>query len=468
MFDIRNVLNKLLVLSMLAAFSSNAFSQDANSSTTNELDPNKFYLTLDEAIDYARENDTSYIESKYDYEIAKAVKWQTTSDLWLPTVTAAGSVSFVDQDTANTGLSSYDLEGPQDQWGASLSLSKTLFNGMRYWYNNKISDVSLRSSEEALADSEKNIDLNTKLSFYNLFILQENYRVFEVSDRMLATSLAQTRTKYNNGMVSRYEYLSAQVQYENNKPTLIALSNSYYTAKLQFIKDLGIDKSVDEVELLGNVEDALNLNLPELNEDELMKTIMSSNYDIRSMEYTLETLDYAQKAARYYWFPTVSLSGSLTTSLNNSVSGTTSATGTTTYNLDREWEMGWKVGITLSYQLDSLIPISRPAQQRKEAKLKLEKAEATYRNLKNTVEVQCRSLINNIRSQEASIDTQKKNAETALYAYQMAANQYRGGTLSSVQLNDAQLAYQQAQLNYLQAIYDYYSSALQLLKLLDM
>ncbi len=462
MFDTRNVLTKLLILCMLTCFSMNAFSQ-TNSSSTNELDPNKFYLTLDDAIEYARQNDISYIESKYDYEIARAVKWQTTSDFWLPTITASGSLTFVDEDTASTGLSNYGLEGHQDIWGASLSMSKVVFNGLRLWYNNKISDVSLRSSEEALVDSEKNLVLNTRLDFYNLFILQENYRVFEVSDRMLATSLSQTRVKYNNGMVSYYEYLSAQVQYENNRPTLISLSNAYYTAKLQFMKNIGVTEDLDSIELVGSIEDALSLELPELNEEELIKEIMSYNYDIRSMEYTLEKLEYVRKSANYFWFPTVSISAGLTTDLNNVV--TTSSTGA--YSLDREWEMGWRVGITLSYQLDSLIPISRPAQQAKEAQLNKEKMENTYRNLRNTIEVQCRSLINNIRSQEASLQSQKKNSETALYAYQMAANQYRGGTLSSVQLNDAQLAYQQAQLNYLQSVYDYYSSSLQLLKLLD-
>ncbi len=465
MFDIRNLLTKLLILSMLTCFSMNAFSQ-TNSSSTNERDPNKFYLTLDEAIDYARQNNITYIESKYDYEIAKAVKWQTTSDFWLPTITASGSLNFVDYDTANTGLANYGLEGEghHDIWGASLSVSKVVFNGLRLWYNNKISDVGLKSSEATLVDSEKNLVLNTRLDFYNLFILQENYRVFEVSDRMLATSLAQTRTKYNNGMVSRYDYLAAQVQYENNRPTLISLSNAYYTAKLQFMKDLGIEENAEDVEFVGSVAEALDLEIPELDEHSLISIILSNNYDIKSMEYTLETLDYAHKASKYYWFPTVSLSGGLTTDLNNVLSGS----ATTGYSLSREWQMGWRVGITLSYQLDSLIPISRPAQQAKEAQLNKEKMEVTYRNLRNTIEVQCRSLINTLRSQEASLSSQKSNSETALYAYQMAANQYRGGTLSSVQLNDAQLAYQQAQLNYLQAVYDYYSSALQLLKLLDM
>lgn len=468
MFDIRNVLTKLLIPCILITFSMNAFSQEAADGSTDSED-NKVYLTLNDAIKYAKENDTTYIESKYDYEIARAVKWQTTSELWIPNVSLSGNLNFVDQDTADTGLSAYGLEGHQDIWGASLNVSKVLFSGLALWYSNKISDVSVRSSEAALTESEKNVELNTKIDFYNLFILQENYKVFETSDRMLATSLSQTRVKYNNGMVSRYEYLSAQVQYENNRPSLLALSNSYYTAKLMFMKNIGLEQdSIDEVELVGSIEEALDLELPELNEEELIKTILANNYDIRSMEYAIQKLNYAHKASKSFWFPTVSVSGSLTTDLNNVVSSSTTDTGVTSYSLDREWQMGWRVGLSLSYRLDSLIPISSSAQKAKEAKLNKEKAENTYRNLKNTVEVQCRSLINTIRSQQASFESQKKNAETALYAYQMAASQYRGGTLSSVQLNDAQLSYQQAQVNYLQAVYDYYSSALQLLKLLDM
>ncbi len=460
MFDIRNVLTKLLIPCILITFSINAFSQEATT-TSATSDENKIYLSIDDAIQYARENDTSYIESKYDYEIARAVKWQTTSDLWIPNVSLSGSLYFVDADTVTYN----NVVGSQDRWSAGLDVSKVVFSGLALWYSDKISEVGVRSAEAALIDSEKNVVLNTKLDFYNLFILQENYKVFETSDRMLATSLSQTRVKYNNGMVSRYEYLSAQVQYENNRPTLLALSNSYYTAKLMFMKNIGLEnENIEEVELVGTIEDALGLELPELNEEELIRTILNNNYDIKSMEYTLEKLEYARKASNSYWFPTIAVSGGV--SLDSSDSWSTDSLGVSTFEREGKWS--WKVGISLSYRLDSLIPISSSAQKAKEAQLNRDKVQNTYKNLKNSVEVQCRSLINTIRSQEASFESQKKNAETALYAYQMAASQYRGGTLSSIQLNDAQLAYQQAQVNYLQAVYDYYSSALQLLKLLDM
>ncbi len=88
------------------------------------------YLTLDDAIKYARESSVTLIESQFDYEIAKAVKWQTTSDLWLPTVSAYGSFYYIDNDTASTGLSSYGLDGSQDQWTFGLDFSRVLFAGL--------------------------------------------------------------------------------------------------------------------------------------------------------------------------------------------------------------------------------------------------------------------------------------------------------------------------------------------------
>ena len=48
----------------------------------------------------------------------------------------------------------------------------------------------------------------------------------------------------------------------------------------------------------------------------------------------------------------------------------------------------------------------------------------------------------------------------------MAERQYRGGSISMLEVNDAEVTYLNAQLSYLQAIYEYLSSALQVLKLL--
>ena len=135
---------------------------------------------------------------------------------------------------------------------------------------------------------------------------------------------------------------------------------------MQFIKNIGLENRVSDISLVGNIEDALDIGLPPLNEDALIQTIMQNSYDIRNMEYMLQSLEYTRKAANSYYFPMITATGGITTDYKDIISA---PTATSPASLNREWQMGWQVGVRITYQLDSLIPISRPAQQAKKQNL---------------------------------------------------------------------------------------------------
>jgi len=124
-----------------------------NISTTNTFSTNetrKIFLNIDDAVTYARRNDILLIESLFDYEIARARKWQTTSDLYMPGLAITGDFNYLDGESASLGGSAtiYGLEGNADQWSGSLELSRVLFNGLRFWNNNKVSEINLKMAEE--------------------------------------------------------------------------------------------------------------------------------------------------------------------------------------------------------------------------------------------------------------------------------------------------------------------------------
>ena len=133
---------------------------------------------------------------------------------------------------------------------------------------------------------------------------------------------------------------------------------------------------------------------------------------------------------------------------------------------DRKGEFNWGVGFSINYALDSLLPFSSTAKGAKEIELSIKQMELSYEQLRDTIEVNSRDLISTVSSQAVNLQSQSENSKTAAYALQMAQRQYRGGTISMLEVNDAETVYLNAQLAYLQAIYEYFSSTLQLLKLL--
>lgn len=308
-------------------------------------------------------------------------------------------------------------------------------------------------------DNAKSVDLNTKLAFYNTFIAQENYKVYLQSQLNYSNRMNYNYIQYRNGQVSEYEYLNSKVQYENTKPQVVTLSNQYQSLKLTFIRQIGLTNIADEVELIGNILDATNIIIPDMEYDDLLTIIMNNNVELNNMESNLQMLEYNKKVARSYLWPTLT---------GNATVGVSKADKLRDYKgyVDRKGQFNWGVGFSLNYYLDSLLPFSSTAKAAEQIDLSIKQMELNYSQLRDTIEVSSRDLISTARSQALNLESQAENARTAAYALQMAERQYRGGSISMLEVNDAEVTYLNAQLSYLQAIYEYLSSALQVLKLL--
>ena len=449
-----------LFLSLIFSFA--LYSQEADTNTLDTAaETNKIAITLEDALTIAFDNDKTLKQAEYNVRIAQVQKDASFSDLFMPSLSISGGLNLSESQEYTVNNMSTGVYSSPDTWSASASLSKTLFTGFRNWNTDRARDVNLQMQKDIYYDEKKNVDLNTKLNFYNTFVAQENYRVYLQQQMNYSNRMRETYIKYRNGQVSEYEYLNAKVQYETTKPQVITLSNQYQSLKLTFIRQIGLTNAADEVDLVGSILDATNITLPDMEYDDLLTIIMNNNIELKNMSSNLEMLEYNRKVARSYLWPTLSASANVGVTTVDKVK---MENGTFTKN--RGGEFNWGVGFSLNYALDSLLPFSSTAKGAEEIELSIKQMEVSYDQLRDTIEVSSRDLISTARSQALNLQSQAENARTAAYALQMAQRQYRGGTISMLEVNDAEVVYLNAQLAYLQAIYEYFSSTLQVLKLL--
>lgn len=449
-----------LFLSLIFSFA--LYSQEADTNTLDTAaETNKIAITLEDALTIAFDNDKTLKQAEYNVRIAQVQKDASFSDLFMPSLSISGGLNLSESKEYTVNNMSTGVYSSPDTWSASASLSKTLFTGFRNWNTDRARDVNLQMQKDIYYDEKKNVDLNTKLNFYNTFVAQENYRVYLQQQMNYSNRMRETYIKYRNGQVSEYEYLNAKVQYETTKPQVVTLSNQYQSLKLTFIRQIGLTNAADEVDLVGSILDATNITLPDIAYDDLLTIIMNNNIELKNMSSNLEMLEYNRKVARSYLWPTLSASANVGVTTVDKVK---MENGTFTKN--RGGEFNWGVGFSLNYALDSLLPFSSTAKGAEEIELSIKQMEVSYDQLRDTIEVSSRDLISTARSQALNLQSQAENARTAAYALQMAQRQYRGGTISMLEVNDAEVVYLNAQLAYLQAIYEYFSSTLQVLKLL--
>lgn len=450
-----------LILSFNLSFNLSLHSQDTNFTEYINRTNDKISITLEDALIIAFDYDKTLKQAEYDVRIAQVQKDASFSDLFLPSLTISGGLNLSEPREYSINNTSTGIYSSPDTWNASASLSKTLFTGFRNWNTDRARDINLQMKKDIYYDERLNVDLNTKLNFYNTFVAQENYKVYLQQQLNYSNRMRETYLKYRNGQVSEYEYLNSKVQYESTKPQVITLSNQYQSLKLTFIRQIGLTNVGDEVDLVGSILDATNISLPDIPFNDLLTIIMNNNIELKSMGSNLKMLEYNRKVARSYLWPTLSANANVGITTIDKIKMENG-----TFKKNREGEFNWGVGFSLNYALDSLLPFSSTAKGAEEIELSIRQMEINYEQLRDIIEINSRDLISTAKSQALNLESQAENARTAAYALQMAQRQYRGGTISTLEVNDAEITYLNAQLAYLQAIYEYFSSTLQILKLL--
>jgi outer membrane protein TolC len=89
-----------------------------------------------------------------------------------------------------------------------------------------------------------------------------------------------------------------------------------------------------------------------------------------------------------------------------------------------------------------------------EAKLTVQKLDNQLESLKINIDSEVEIARNNFRTAVAAMDYQKKNMELAETVYQQTKKKYESGLASSTDITSAQKDLQEAQTNYINALYD--------------
>lgn len=406
-------------------------------------------LTLDQALDIAlSENPTIRIAEleveRYDY-----VKRQTWGAL-LPQVSVSGTYtrSIVKQEMAK-GLSF----GADNTLAATGDVALPLFAPAVY-RTLKMNRVQAEAAVESARASRIDLTAEVKKAFFNILLAEQSLAVLRESEANVQRTVDDTRVQYQNGLMSEYDLLTAEVQLSNLKPTILQTENSIALSKLLLKMYLSIPEDV-AIEVRGELDDLRDEVL--LGMDDL-STDLSENSELRSLELQAQLLDKQLRAANASRLPTVSAFGTVTVTGNDMerfsfgdiTGGATPATSSG--NPSFWWQHPVSAGIQVSIPIFSGLTKMNRSREIKNTQAQLD-LQRQY--VRQQIDVQVRSAINDLLTARETMFAQEKTVAQAEKAYSISDTRYRAGAGTILELNTAQLAQTQAQLNFSQAIYDY-------------
>ena len=387
-------------------------------------------LTLDQALDLAlSENPTVKVAEmevqRYDY-----VKRQTWGGL-LPQVSVTGQVnhSFIVQQMSKGFSLGND---PYTTLSGAVDASVPLFAPQVYRMM-KMNDKQMATAVEAARSSRITLTAEVKKAFYNILLAEQSLDVLRESEATVQRTVDDT-----------------QVQLSNLKPSILQTENSIRIAKLMLKMYLSIPEQVD-IEVEGEL-DAMRDKV--LAGTEGLTTDTSDNSDLRTLELQEDLLRLQLKAENASRLPTIGAFGNFTLTGNNmgSVSFDPDKMTMTSVKDGYFWQNPLSAGIRVSVPLFSgLTKMNRS----REIKNQISQIGLQRTYARQQVDVQVRSALNDLLTARETMYAQELTVEQARKAYSISDTRYRAGAGTILELNSAQLAQTQAQLNYSQAIFDY-------------
>lgn len=251
----------------------------------------------------------------------------------------------------------------------------------------------------------------------------------------LEDHLKNVQAQYDVGVVAKVDVLRSQVELANAKQTLIQAENSYQVAEANMNKIVGLPMDTNL-----KLDNLLVYNAYDQNMDDCLAYAAEHRPELMQAQYNVDAAKGALMVARSGHMPQVAASASQSWS-------------------DTNWpgdEKGnWGVGVNVSMNVfDTGVTLSKIHG----AEADLKKAEETYRNTVDSVNLDVRSNYLGLREAEKRIGTTKLAVEQADEDYRIAQLRYMSGVGTNTDVLDAQVALTQAKTNYTKALYDYNTS----------
>jgi outer membrane protein TolC len=405
-------------------------------------------LTREDAMALALKNNYDIQVAEKNVETAKS-NASVYNTGFLPTASASGGAQITYNEGENRTVQGDFQFDPAEaySYNAQVGINYVLFNGLGRLYNYKQLKEQHNLTELQARQIIENTAIQLSNSYFQIAQLSENVSILksalEVSKRRLKR--AEYHREYGQG--TQLDILNAQVDVNNDSINLLntvqQLANAKRSLNLIMGRNLETDFTVDT-----NV--VFQLSTPQ---EELVSKALERNIQIQQTKSQLKNSEFAMKASRSGWFPSLSANAAYAFQGNENPNGAF-LTGSESFGPQAGLSLSWNIfdgGTTKTRATNAKIALETQKIQQEQTALTVQRdvlnAYATYQNALFV-----------LQAQEA-------NLATALRNFDRSEEMFKQGQITSVEFRTAQLNQLNAQSSYSQAKYSAKNAELQLKQL---
>ena len=394
-------------------------------------------VTLKEAIQIALSENPTIKIADQEIELKKEANREVLYGL-LPEASLVGTFNHTIEKQTMAMMGQTFKVGSLNSINGGVSISLPVFVPALY-QSMKLTKTDVQLALEKARSSRLDMVNQVTKAFYQLLLAQDSYLVLQKSYKQSEDNYNVVNAKFDQGSVSEYDKISAEVQMRSLKPTLVSAGNGVNLAMLQLKVLLGMESDMP-VAVVGNLKD-YEMAMFSRQAQPQAKDIVGGNTTLRQLDMNYEMLQRNLKLKYTNFMPTLALSFQyMYTTLGN------------------DWKFGnydWNPYSTLGLSLS--IPLFKGGNfsQVKQAKLQIKQLDQTRINTERQLKMQAQSYLNNMAASTEQVVSNKEAVLQAEKGRTIAEKRYEVGRGTILELNSSEVALTQAKLTYNQSIFDY-------------
>ena len=419
------LLKPVLALAVLAMTATGAKAQDT------------LRISLKEAIQIALSENPTVKVADQEIQLKKEANREVIWGL-LPEVSLVGSFNHTIEKQSFAMMGQVMRVGTMNNASGGVTASLPVFVPALY-QSMKLTKTDVQLALEKARSSRLDMVNQVTKAFYQLLLAQDSYEVLKKSYKQSEDNYNIVVAKFEQGKVSEYDKISADVQMRSLKPTVVSAGNGVNLAMLQLKVLMGMESSIP-VAVVGNLKD-YEMAMFTRQAQPQPENIVGGNTTLRQLDLNYDMLQRNLKMKYTNFMPTLALSFQyMYTSMSENWR-----------IFHYKWNPYATVGLSLS------IPLFKGGNfsQVKQAKLQLKQMDLTRINTERQLKMQAQSYLNTMSASTEQVVSNKEAVLQAEKGRTIAEKRYEVGRGTILELNSSEVALTQAQLTYNQSIYDY-------------
>lgn len=303
----------------------------------------------------------------------------------------------------------------------------------------EVAKVEEKIQSETTKEMKSQLLYQVTKEYYGIQLMKSQLQLQEKSLTRNQKALADAKSLFAEGRALKVDTLRSYIAVENLKSSISYLKNNIEVTKSQFKKLVGLDSatSIELTDLLVVADESEKFSLLA----HKTESVATQRNDVQLQLLNIDREERKLSAVKGNQLPQVSLIGQY------QIQAQADDVKVDQYTFPKTSFVGLQVSL----------PVFNGGTfnaQARQAKIKIQQEKLSLEDLKEEVDLELSAIVSNWNNAKAQLNIQEKTVDAAEINFTINSNRYLNNLSSMLEVSDAELALNMAQLNYLMAVYE--------------